>query len=359
VKAFISLLVSVMVCLTGGITVSGHTLNNAYSRASIDKASLSYSMTLPQSHMLAYDQDGDGRISDSELELQLAQIRTLIDGHLELSNQENTRLELSHFELSQVVNESVPSVMVRMEYVSDLNIERLRVRYTLFIHDLDPTHQNFLTFYDGDEVIGHTVLEKGNENYEFQKNHPGLYKSSLWTYGMLGGQLIADEVGPLLLLLCIVIRLPRLDQAMNMILVMVGAHALVLFIGGRIQIFPFPATQFWLETGALLLVCGLASGNIFLRLSSIEKLPLFVAVMYGLLHGLITRMDAQPWLYQAAVSGLIAYDIGFMASMVAVLYMVNLLNQRLLGNLWYQRIVKQGVSSCVVLIGMIEIIRRM
>ncbi|MCC2683735.1 MAG: HupE/UreJ family protein [Paenibacillaceae bacterium] len=319
-RAGIYLLLGLQACLFLIVpAASAHAVNNGYTEASIDGNRVHMEMTLSQSLFPAYDTDRDGAISEQELTQQQQKLRTLIDRHFELMAPEG-KLQLEQMDAAPGIQEGIPVIHFRIDYTAINNINQLHVNYSLFIQDTDPQHQNYLTFYQGNDVIGHTVLEKGHETYDLHGGKPEMYTSPLWGFGVLGGRIIVDGVSPLLFLLCVALSGKTLDKAINAVLVMIIAHAAVTLTCFHFGLSISASLQVWWEAGAWAAILGLAVG-VLLRGRGFWKATMAMAALYGLSHGLDTMSGNRPLADAEQFSRIIAYHIGAIASLSVVLYM--------------------------------------
>jgi hypothetical protein len=297
---------------------SAHAVNNGYTEASIDGNRVHMEMTLSQSLFPTYDTDGDGTISAQELTQQRQNLRTLIDRHFELSAPDG-KLQLERMDATPGVQEAISVIHLRIEYIANNNIHQLHVNYSLFIRDTDPQHQNYLTFYQGNDVVGHTVLERGHDVYDLHGNKPQVYTSPLWGYGVLGSRIIVEGTSPLLFLLCIALGAKTWDKAINAVLVMIIVHAAVTLASFHMEL-SFPVGwQLWWEVGVWVAILGLAVG-VLLPVRVPWTATMAMAAVYGLTHGLDVMTGNRSLSHAEQFSRIIAYHIGVMASLIVVLY---------------------------------------
>jgi hypothetical protein len=298
--------------------VSAHAVNNGYTDASIDGNRVHLEMTLSQSLFPAYDTDKDGAISEQELTQQQQKLQTLIDQHFELTAPDG-KLQLEQMDAAPGIQETIPVIHFRIDYSAINNINQLHVNYSLFFQDTDPQHQNYLTFYQGNDVIGHTVLEKGHETYDLHGGKPEMYTSPLWGYGVLGGRIIVDGASPLLFLLCIALRAKTLDKAINAVLVMIIAHAAAALTTFHFGLSIPASLQVWWEVGAWVAILGLAVG-VILPNRGFLKATIAMTALYGLSHGLDVVTGNRSLAQAEQFSRIIAYHIGALVSLIIVLY---------------------------------------
>jgi hypothetical protein len=296
---------------------SAHTLNNGYTEASIDGSRVHLEMTLSQSMFPDYDSDRDGAISTQELAEQ-QQLNDLFRRHFELFDAAG-KLPMKQMEMSPGVQEAIPVIHFKLEFTATNRIDQLNVNYSLFIHDSDPQHQNYLTFYRDDEVVGHTVLELGHETYVLHGGKSERYTSPLWSYGVLGSRIVVDGATPLLFLLCIALCARTMDKAINAVLVMIIAHAAIMLTLCQLGLSIPSSLHGWWQIGIWAVMLSLLVG-ICIRQLGRRNIYMAVSAAYGLLHGLDEMTGDRPLAHAGPFSRIIIYHFGAAASMVIVMY---------------------------------------
>lgn len=316
-----------------------HPLNNGYSQVTIDGRTVTYELFLPELSLLAFDTNGDKRLSPEELSAQRPKLAEYIRQKLQLA-QNGEALQFRYDEARPDDKEGISGVTFLLSYAATRPVEHLAIRYDLLFDDADPQHVNFAVILNGDD-LDQAVFDAADRTYQYDAlagSGSGLI-GTLLQYVWLGMTHIWTGYDHLLFLVSLLLVCAGWRNAVSIVTAFTAAHSVTLILAATGTI---TVNARWVETGIALTIAYVAAENLFMRPRGSHRYRWLVTLGFGLVHGMgfagALREIGLP--AGMTISSLLSFNAGVELGQLAVLAVVLPALLRWNQRDWYPRFVK-------------------
>ncbi|KIL37897.1 hypothetical protein SD70_30055 [Gordoniibacillus kamchatkensis] len=334
-----------------------HPLNNGYSQVTVNGRDVGYELFLPEQSLLAFDTNGDKRLTPDELAAQRPKLADYVRQRLQLAqNGEPLQFRYEGEHLDD--KDGISGVTLLLSYAATRPIEHLSIRYDLLFDDADPQHVNFAIIVNGDDV-DQAVFDAAHRTYQYDAlpGAGGGWLGTLLQYVWLGMTHIWTGYDHLLFLLCLLVACAGWREAASIVTAFTAAHSvtLILVASGMVRV-----DSRFVETCIALTIAYVAADNWFARRSGRRRRYRFVVTLgFGLVHGMGFAGALQEIGLPAGrtAAALLSFNAGVELGQLAVLAVLLPLLLRWNKRSWYPRLVA-AVSVIVFLLAAIWAVER-
>jgi hydrogenase/urease accessory protein HupE len=333
-------------------TASAHPFNNGYSDVRVEKSQVYYSLFLPAAGLTFIDTDKDGTVSPDELSRGRSEWEDYVSAGIQLDSGDFP-MDKQVIKAEPSVKEGVPGVTTELLFTEEDGqpVDSLLIHYNLLFDDIDPSHLNFVTIHDGDDLDQY-LFEYDDREYAF--DHPTRLSDTIAVYLKLGIKHILSGTDHLVFLLSLLLVASRWKDVLAMVTAFTVSHSITLGLAASGYL---PVSPRLVEAGIALSICYVAAGNPFVRRPERRWVP---ALLLGLIHGLgfagaLGETGLPPG---RILPSLVAFNLGVELGQLALVLLLLPLLLRLRRESWYPRWVITGGSAVIFLIGLYWFIQR-
>jgi hypothetical protein len=341
-KSSVLLSIGVVWCVLAAVAAAGraeaHPLNNGYSQVTIDGRSVRYELFLPEQSLLAFDTNGDKRLTPDELAAERPKLAAYLQQRLQLAESGET-LAFRYEGEQKEDKEGIPGVSFRLSYAAVHRIGHLTIRYDLLFDDADPQHVNFAVIINGDD-LDQAVFDASHRTYRYDAlaGDDGSLLGTLLQYMRLGVTHIWTGYDHLLFLICLLVVCDGWRAAVKIVTAFTAAHSVTLLLTATETI---RVNARWVETGIALTIAYVAADNWFARRGRGRPFRWQLTLGFGLVHsmGFAGALKEIGLPAGMTIPSLLGFNIGVELGQLAVLAAVLPLLLRWKRRTWYPRFV--------------------
>ena len=336
--------------------VLAHELNTSYTDIQIQPATSELTCTLlidrtELESLFSLDVDGNGQVSDDEIELMLEEIQAYFQNRVEIVFAGDTLglAPLPPF----TYDDGLGNTFVNFSFTAPLAQMAWELTLSLaFLEDFKPLHKNLVKVTCGAELV-QAILTPGytRETFAFGGETSVLRQS--WQFVVLGIEHIFLGYDHILFLLALILIGGGFRNLVKIVTSFTVAHSLTLVLAA-LQIVMLPTRL--VESVIAFSIVYIAGENFFVKQNDQRW---FITFVFGLMHGFgFASVLAELGLpTQGLVASLLSFNVGVEVGQIAI---VSLAYPAILliGRSDYRRQIVFGLSSIILIFGLIWFVER-
>ena len=339
----LSLAFAALFCLWPGSRAEAHFTSTAYSDIEVEGRELRYALYLPEHDALesmpTLDANGDGGLSDEELQLGKAGIGAFVNEGIVVSGDgELAAGELTGAEFEE--RSGARMVRVDVRFAFEQPVERYMLQYGLLFRDI-PDHRNFASIRVGEHTIDQ-VLSASNTIVQIAGGSgteagaaaaSGPWTSILGTYVRMGIEHIWGGLDHLLFVLALLLNVRTWKHVLAAVTAFTAGHSVTLVLSALELASLSPLI---VEPLIALSIVYVAAENWFRDAPTRSRLQL--TALFGLAHGFGFAEVLHGALSGSVALPLFAFNLGVELGQLAVVAIA-------LPLLWAVRRYAKGAAS--------------
>lgn len=298
-----------------------HNFNEGYSYAFIEKNTVEFELLLPFPVLQHYDLNGDGLITQTELDQQNSEISAYMEERLALYGN-GTKMDYELISLQATYQEATETdvVQYKFRFTSNTNVEDLSIEYNVLFDDIDPTHQNYIQLYKDGNMIDHSVVYKDGHTFRYKSDMQSRFTPMLLGKYMLSGmQFMLRDWGLWLFSISILFFTGKLKTSLLFVTLFTIANMIGYIMMDKINI---EFSTIWLNVLVIAAIFYFAV-QYFVKSLSLYQKP-FV-LLFGFLYGFgafSTVVEIGIYREFKTIT-LLSYSIGVLAAMAGLCYILS------------------------------------
>ncbi|NOU70349.1 hypothetical protein GC098_02675 [Paenibacillus sp. LMG 31458] len=353
-KMIVLLSIVVGWCLIS-LPAEAHQLNKGFSQIKIEGRQAVYELFLPEGELPFIDADENKRVTAEELAAGRGRLADYVRQHVELKRGDETlAYRFVSAELSD--HHENPGVQMLLTYTSRFAIDNLTVHYSLFFDDIDPTHVNFITIVNGDDVVD-TYFDTGTRMLRYGSSGDSDTSRTLLQYAWLGMKHIWTGYDHLIFLLSLLIVAAGWRDALRIVTAFTAAHSVTLLLTATEMI---RVNSRLIEIFIALSIAYVAAENWFIRRrTNAPRYRWLLTFAFGLVHGMgfAGALQEMGLPSRNFISSLLSFNAGIEIGQLAIVAAVLPLLLQIRSRKWYSPFAI-GLSAVLFALGVAWAVQR-